>query len=382
MEFKNKVVYIISREDWGGMLMSKQHYAVELAKMGNQVFFINHPDQRRRFKRGEIKVVTTEYENLYAVNHRLFHPYFFKFKYRRLYYLLTAWHIRRIIKRTGMKPDVAWLFDIGNSIPLKYFPATARKIYMPVDGPYGTIHEKDAVQEAEIIVSVTDVILAQFKNISILQYCINHGVAEIFINSKPEIKTANRPLRIGYSGSMVRNDLDIKTFLEIIEAHSDKIFEFWGENNFMKSSIHLPQDISEQTKHFLDTLNKLPNVIMHGAVAPVVLAEGLKQMDVLLICYNIKDDQNHHKVLEYLGTGKVIISSYMSSYYDKRGHLFEMVNSKENNEELPGLFAKVIADLGYYNSPKNVNERIAFASAFSYPNQIKKIEEFLNKTDL
>lgn len=380
MHFNNKIVYIISREDWGGMLMSKQHYAIELAKMGNKVFFINHPDQRRRYKRGEIKIEATEYENLSSVNHRLFHPYFFKYKYRKLYYLLTSWHIKRLIKKTRMKPDVVWLFDIGNSIPLKYFPASARKIYMPVDGPYGTIHEKDATEQADIIVSVTDVILEQFKNINIPQYCINHGVAEIFINQIRKSETTNQPLRIGYSGSMVRNDLDIKIFLKIIQAHQDKIFEFWGENNFMKSSIHLPQDVSQKTKDFLDTLHKLPNVIMHGAVSPAVLAAGLKSVDALLICYNIKDDQNHHKVLEYLGTGKVIISSYMSSYYDKRGDLIEMVSSKENNDELPELFASVIANLDHYNSPQKANERLSYAATFTYPSQINKIEQLLGDT--
>ena len=380
MEFTNKVVYIISREDWGGMLMSKQHYAVELAKMGNKVFFINHPDQRRRYKRGEIKIEATEYENLYAVNHRLFHPYFFKFKYRKFYYLLTAWHIKRMIKRTGAKPDVVWLFDIGNSVPLKYFPATARKIYMPVDGPYGTIHEKDAVEEAEIIVSVTDVILAQFRNISIPQYCINHGVAEIFINQNRETETTNQPLRIGYSGSMVRNDLDIKTFLKIIQEHPDKIFEFWGENDYLKSVMHLPQDVSSRTREFLETLKSFPNVIMHGSVSTEVLAAGLKRMDALLICYAIKDDQNHHKVLEYLGTGKVIITSYMSSYC-QHPDMMEMTKDKDSNHELPALFGKVIHNLPFYNSINKQHMRINFAAGFTYKGQIKKIADFLSASE-
>ena len=138
MEFKDKVVYIISREDWGEMLMSKQHYAIELAKAGNIVYFINHPDLRRQLRRGQIEITATKYENLFAVKHRMMHPYFFKFKYKKLYYFLTSFHISRIIKKTGRKPDVVWLFDIGNSLPLKYFPAGARKIYMPVDGPFKT----------------------------------------------------------------------------------------------------------------------------------------------------------------------------------------------------------------------------------------------------
>ena len=39
MEFKDKVVYIISKGRLGEMLMSKQHYAIELAKAGNIVYF-------------------------------------------------------------------------------------------------------------------------------------------------------------------------------------------------------------------------------------------------------------------------------------------------------------------------------------------------------
>ena len=357
------------------MLMSKHHYAVELSKMGNTVYFINHPDRRHRLKRGEVRVAETRYKNLFSVSHRLIHPYFFKYKYKGVYNFLTALHLKKLIRKIGAKPDVVWTFDIGNSLPLKYFPPCEAKIYMPVDGPYGTADEKLAPEEADLIISVAPKILEQYSNVPLPRYCINHGMAEVFINPSITMPT-NAPLRIGYSGSLVRNDLDTKTFLEIISNHPDKVFEFWGENNYKKSTIHLPQDVAQETKDFLDTLHSLPNVVMHGAVSTEILAEGIKRVDALLISYAIKDDQNHHKVLEYLGTGNVIITSYMSSYVDLP-ELMEMVSSKTDNSELPALFNTVIGNIEKYNSSENRKKRIDYATGFTYPSQVRKVESYL-----
>ena len=47
MRLNGKVIFIVSYENWGNMLMSKHHYAIELGKAGNKVYFINHPDKRK-----------------------------------------------------------------------------------------------------------------------------------------------------------------------------------------------------------------------------------------------------------------------------------------------------------------------------------------------
>ena len=60
MKLTDKVIFIISYENWGRMLMSKHHYAIELGKAGNKVYFINHPDKRQELRRGEVKVSPTE----------------------------------------------------------------------------------------------------------------------------------------------------------------------------------------------------------------------------------------------------------------------------------------------------------------------------------
>lgn len=375
MKLSEKVIFIISHENWGSMHMSKHHYAIELGKSGNKVYFINHPDMRKELKRGEMKLVSTGSQNVSVVQHRLFHPYFLKFKFKALYNFLTWFHIWKILKIIGSKPTVVWSFDTGNALPLKYFPDSAIKIYMPVDGPFGSVHERRSAEESDMIISVTNKILNSYDIFDKPKLQINHGVAEVFLYKNYE-KVKSPKIRIGYSGSLIRNDLDTDSFLKIINGHPDKIFEFWGEYDHRKSNIHLPQDVTKGTIQFLDIMKRLPNVIMHGPVSSEMLACGIRQMDILLICYNIKNDQNHHKVLEYLGTGNVIVSNYMSSYNDKP-ELIEMVNSPENNDELPEIFNKVINNLDKFNSNEMREKRMKYARDFSYSNNIKRIENFI-----
>src|SRR5688572_20808755 len=379
MRFTGQVIFIISYEKWGAMLMSKHHYAIQLSKAGNKVFFINHPDRRKSMERGQINVAETGYNNLFVVEHRLFYPYFLKFKFSSLFDFLTGMHVRNIIRKVGVYPDIVWSFDTGNTIPLKLFPKSKLRILMPVDGPFGHKDELRSAETADVIISVTDRILNVFRKFQVPKLLINHGVADVFLAdyNKPD----KNPIRVGYSGSLIRNDLDTAVFLNIIQGHPDIIFEFWGEYDYNKSNIHLPQDVLKETRVFLDTLRRLSNVILHGTVDSAKLAESLAGMNALLICYRIKNDQNHHKVLEYLGTGKVIVSNYMSSYKDEDPDLINMVNNNENNTELSGLFDTVISNLGFHNAPEKQEKRKTFAKKYSYSANIRRIEEFINSDD-
>jgi hypothetical protein len=341
---------------------------------------VNHPDKRKSLKRGEVKVAASDAENVHVVEHRLFHPYFLKFKFNWLYNVLTFLHIRKIVETVGHDPDIIWTFDTGNSLPTKYFSKSALKIYMPVDGPFGHQFETKAADDADVIISVTNRLLQTFEKVSKPKFLVNHGVADSFIcGSGTTTRNGQDKIRVGYSGSLIRNDLDIECFLKLIKSHPDKIFEFWGEINHRTSNIHLPQDVGEDTLRFIETLKSLPNVILHGSVTSSVLAEGLKNMDVLLICYSIKNDHNnHHKVLEYLGSGKVIVSGYMSPYASS--NLVEMATNPENNDEIQGIFKRVVENLDYFNSSEMCAKRRNFAREYSYTNNILKIEQFINKS--
>jgi hypothetical protein len=48
---KNKTILVISPNNWGTMHISKHHYAIELARLGNSVYFLNPPNQEITFRK-------------------------------------------------------------------------------------------------------------------------------------------------------------------------------------------------------------------------------------------------------------------------------------------------------------------------------------------
>ena len=128
----------------------------------------------------------------------------------------------------------------------------------------------------------------------------------------------------------------------------------------------------------------MKNVLLHGSVTADVLSSELHRMDAFLICYDIKKDQsggtNYHKVMEYLSTGKVIISNNITTY-KLYPELVQMVEERDNNRSLPALFKKVITELDQFNAPPLQERRIAFAADNTYSRQIERIEKKLPFTD-
>lgn len=375
MKIQDKVVVIISHEDWGEMLMSKHHYAITLAENRNKVFFINHPDRRHSIKRGTIRITPTSFHNLSVIQHRLPYPYFFKSRYSWLYNVLISIHIKRILRKMNISADIVWSFDTSNTLPLKYFRASVAKIFMPVDGPFWHKDELKSSETADVIVSVTNQILSRYTTTGKPQMLIGHGVANAFMSCATNVSAPGQGIRIGYSGSLLRDDLGSEVLLAIIRKHADKTFELWGEYDASASNIHLPQNIPVRVLDFIDNLKKLPNVILHGSVTPEALAKGLNGMDALLICYN-HDCMNSHKLLEYLALGKVVISTPVSSYMNTG--LIEMSPSVEPDAYM-ATFEKVVADLQYHNLAVNREKRRAYARAHSYKSNVEKIGDFIEQ---
>ena len=72
MRLKNKIILLISPQAWGNMFLAKHHYAIELAKCGNQVFFLNPPELG--IKAVEIKQHES-ISGLFLIRHSLFFPF-------------------------------------------------------------------------------------------------------------------------------------------------------------------------------------------------------------------------------------------------------------------------------------------------------------------
>jgi hypothetical protein len=85
---------------------------------------------------------------------------------------------------------------------------------------------------------------------------------------------------------------------------------------------------------------------------------------------------NAHKVLEYLSSGKVIVSNWMSDYADK-SNLLKMADSETDFRR---FFTEVISKLEWFNNAENMNVRKKFASSNTYSNRVQEINELIKQT--
>ena len=359
------------------MLISKHHYALELARRGNQVYFLDPPDNdhwnfKGADKRVKIRVSDVD-PNLFLVEQVLYFPYLLKFHARNIYNLLIKKQIRNILEVIGKPIDIIWSFELGNLFPLSYFKDDIFKVFHPVDEP-GDEQAILAAQGADIIFSVTQEILDKYKKYNVRRSFINHGLADEFTEVVTNVEMRLGRTQAGMSGNLLRTDLDRKTLLKIVQDNPDVDFHFFGSHKAKESNISGKTDAD--TEMFLKELHSFSNVNMHGVLKTNELAVSLNKMDMLLICYDIDKDQsrgtNYHKVMEYLSTGKVIVSNNISAYRNEP-ELVRMTQNRQNNDELPALFRETALDLDSCNLPELVEKRKQFARQNTYKKQLDMI---------
>lgn len=375
---RDRTILVISPQSWGEMKLSKHHYAMELAKRGNRVYFLNPPEQDRWGWGSKINIsASTEQPNLFIISHILFFPYNFRFHLPVLFKMLMHFQVMRLLKRMIFKIDILWSFDIGNIYPFDLFPEQPIKIFHPVDEPLLPNSIK-AASGADYIFSVTNEILEKYTHFKIPKFFINHGVSEDFIKSSELNKAIGIPIKVGLSGNLLRNDIDREILLKIIRNNPSIIFECWGSYKISQSNIGGSED--KDTALFIETIKREKNVILHGVLQSKYLAKEFKRMDAFLICYDVQRDQskgtNYHKVMEYLSSGRVIISNNITTYSD-RLDLVVMVKERNENSKLPALFNNVIENLGYFNDASNQKIRFHYAKANLYSEQINRIENII-----
>jgi hypothetical protein len=248
---------------------------------------------------------------------------------------------------------------------------------MPVDWPYGETSIK-AAESAAHIFSISPDILACYKQWDVPKHSLHHGVHDVFIESGKKAPEHADCIRVGLSGNFSRPDLDRQTLLTIFRENPEIRFECWG-NYASKHSNMGDVSTKDETLHpFLQTIQQMSNVKMHGPVTFAELADGLKNMDAFLICYDVRKDQsrgtNYHKIMEYLAMGKLIISNRVETYRNKG--LFVMTDL-DDNKDLPDLFANTMRKLDFFNSNELVEKRKKFALDHSYSRQLDLIASLI-----
>jgi hypothetical protein len=370
--FKNKIVWIFSQQNWNGLKVSKHHYAETLADAGAKVYYFNPPkDSGWKIKKAKLSIDNSS--NVNVVSQQFFFPINLKFHLRFLYNQLIKIQLK-ILRKNLPSPDFVWSFDLSNNFPLINFNSSIN-IFHPVDNLI-TKSDLKSSSGAHIIFSVTNEILKSINN-NVPKYLINHGLNKDFLHYNSTIKKGNYT-RVGLSGNLLRNDIDRYTLKNIILNYPNILFEIWGNSEYSNGIYDF------QVIEFINFLNKQNNVKMHGIVTTKKLAYSYQYIDAFLICYDIRKDHskgtNYHKVIEFLSTGKVVISNNISFYKDKKD-LIEMSNNIDNSDML-NIFDKVINNLSFYNSVDKINLRKKFAFRNSYTNNLREIEMIITNVTL
>jgi len=359
MELKNKTILIISPQQWDGLKLSKHHYAEELVKLGNKVYFLPPPIKNKQFCS-----INKLNNGVLLIKYAHFFPYNLFFHAKWLYFILLKLHVKYILKHLD-KIDIVWSFDGLRFLNLNLFKAT-HKIYHPVDFQDDNYFIKPA-KTSDIIISLTDKILdkfVSFKNV----HKIGHGVSELFLDAFNSNYKPNNQLSFCYSGNLTLKGVNIKEIKKVIEKARHIKFHFIGPYS----------EDNEAEKEYISFLKSQSNVKLYGLLTPMQMKEIYVNMDGFILCYDEKKElnggTNSHKILEYLSTGKVIISSFIAEY-QHHTDLLEMSKGKESFSE---VFMDRISKINFYNSPEKINLRHNYAKNNTYRKQILKIEKLLN----
>jgi len=360
-----KKILIISPESWGTCFVSKHHYANELSKLGHEVFFLNPPsDTKLNFTLANEpyqKVKVIDYKAIRGVN-RLSQLFKNGFNKRT---------INQILKKTGPL-DLVISFDPFRFQNLNQFEAK-KTIYFPADW-HNNPMEKEISQSADAIISVSSLLADQYKQWNSQCLSIGHGVSEVFFDTpktSPIQLEGNNKLKVGYVGNLNYNLLDFEA-LERILIHNTHIdFYFIGPNG--KSNL------SQKRNDFWDKMELLEHVHLLGSKKYEELKYYLAQFDVLLLCYKGFDNKiflsNNHKMLEYLSSGKPIISHYTDEYSEKEDLLYMI---KDEKEDFDHFFNKISSNLDNLETPLKKEIRIAFAKENIYKNKAVRLLELID----
>lgn len=300
------------------------------------------------------------------LNYRVPLPYRTMFRMTRLFKAINKRIIKKILRSiTGNQPfDLVIDFGLFFLYDDLTWVNARKKIFFPVDD---FVDLPVNYKGANLVFSVSENILAKFRQSNIPAHFIHHGLSgeyAAFAGKKLQqpglgIKaTGAGGLKIGYVGNLDNEFVDHALFLRIIKEFPQQEFHIYGP---------APGTWNKKAAGFGKELLSMNNVHFHGRQTPLALAEKIQEMDILLLCYmpDYKKyyAENSHKIMEYLSTGKPIVSTYISVYENTD---LLCMSPKDQNEAIIPLLRKVTMQSGLYNSREAVRKRITFALDHTY----------------
>lgn len=358
-----KSILLISPEGWGKSHVSKHHYAKALAEKGFEVFFLNPPS--RQFKRTKLN------QRLFLIDYRPVFRGLSKMPHFIAGYLIKR-EVRCLEKRLQVKFNIIWNFDTSRFFNLSRLENRLRICHV-VD----MCEDHNRVMLAsttDICFCTSDYILKELQPFNANCFKIHHGYQTHFTGNSEVVRKAR--IQVGMVGNLTRTCIHWSLLIEIISKYPEIDFNLVGStgNSNLSSS-----EIEAETMQFLQSSS---NVILKGQIAANNLPSVISEMDIMICTYRVESKEeiaqhsNLHKIMEYLGSGKAIVTTYVDEYKDVELGMLEMAKTPA---EFKAKFDNVLLNLDYYNSDDLMKKRTLYALDNSYPRQIGKIERIIEK---
>ena len=172
---------------------------------------------------------------------------------------------------------------------------------------------------------------------------------------------------VGYAGNLDIPYIDWALVLQLVREHKDVGFVFFGSYGANLSSTYV-----RELKH-------MGNAFFMGQQAPDALHTYLEAMDMLLLLYKAAKYAaqlaHPHKILTYLGTGKMVLATWTEDYKNKRDIVYMSADSRTLSAQMTTL----LAEKSIHNSPKNQIMRRQYAESHSYDKKLQQIAFDLSK---
>lgn len=346
--FSGKTILLISPESWSHLFVSKHHYAIELAAQGNKVFFLNPPTDA-------FSVRETDYPNVWEVNHKPFLKGL-RFLPGMVQHFFFKRRFKTIEKLGNTKFDIVWSFDNSVFFDFSFLSRSIFSISHIVDYSQNFQFQK-AAATANLCLGVSQNIVDKLKKQNEQAYLINHAIPVRRYKAIDVALPGINAIKVMYAGNLDSIYIDRPLLYTLIEKYSDVDFIFAGSGG---------KDWPVKS-----------NTYFLGIIKNEELISYLKKADALLLVYDSAKHPhqltNAHKILEYLFSGKAIVSSFVKDYEDSR--LLEMAKS---NEELIEVFQRVILNLPQYNDDEKMKKRIAFSENQTYLVRLNEIDKLVS----